>query len=303
MIKFRFGFFIAFGLVAQNNFLYAKTLQDAIEDQIEGRQQEYASAESARSFGIPIIVLEEPGEAERIRGQDEETRQREMEDVAAQKSMAESAKMVVWLTVLQIFLAFLGTIALIYSLILNRRATNAAIEASKSAREALGADRAWLLFDNFDLANISNSHVYGKDIRSGLGLTPRWKNVGRSPATGVVSNTEFKVILRDEPQLVVPDFELALPMHQNMGAATIGPGGVCQSQMQALDDVDTAKFKNQEIKILIHCRVWYYDVYHPETRRESVATIFCVFWGVRYNGGIEEPNIGFSPMGAQNYTR
>lgn len=181
---------------------------------------------------------------------------------------------------------------------LNRKATEAAVAAATVARDALGAERAWFVVDAFDIADISMSNMFGRFIKEGMGITVQWKNVGRSPAAKVCIRVASQLVT--ESTTTAPTFSLEPPTAEDIGSGVIGPGGRCGAQMCVLDDAETAQFKAHTAQYLIHCKIWYYDVFKPDKLRQTEITFGCMYNGkVQSSDGIKH-HISFTPVGLQN---
>lgn len=128
-----------------------------------------------------------PIEAVAASSKDHEKDKREIEDLAAQKRMAEAAEWVVALTVLQTVIGFFGTLAVIGALIWTIRGTKSAIAQAAAADENnqllrqshLAEVRPWI---DINAVPLGISHD-----ETGLRLKIRYtvSNIGHSPASNV----------------------------------------------------------------------------------------------------------------------
>lgn len=110
-------------------------IEDAGVSQTEGESGE------ASHFPLHIRIVAYPEEAERAERRAEDAAQRERDDLAAQQSMAESTEQIVVISLQKLILGAFGTsitaignFSLLYSLILNKRSTKAAIDAVEISR-------------------------------------------------------------------------------------------------------------------------------------------------------------------------
>jgi hypothetical protein len=132
MLK-RYGFIVfALGLFFAASSLAQESGEEALDQQTEVDGQN-AGKGSLAPLGLPVRILEDPEEAEGAKRAQSRAEQREIDDLVAQQNAAEAAEGAVKVGIAQTLLAFFGTVALIYSLNLNRRATKAAVKAVEIA--------------------------------------------------------------------------------------------------------------------------------------------------------------------------
>lgn len=125
--------------------------EQPIDQNTEGQGQQPSEAKPTPP-GFPIRILEEPEQSEGAKREQQEASQREIDDLQAQNLAAESAQGAYRVGIAQTALAFFGTLALIYSLYLNRRATNAAVDAVKvSERTGVAQVRAYVGFGTSEI--------------------------------------------------------------------------------------------------------------------------------------------------------
>lgn len=194
-----------------------------------------------------------------------------------------------------LLVAGIGTLGLYFSLILNRRATEAAVAAAAAAREAIGTERAWM--SPIDLVQRSfSTNTEGEGIRNGLVFEYEWKNSGRSPALDVWSFVDHRVSADRE---AVPEFRCE-PTHAK-SSRIVGPDCVHRTERRILNDTETTDFIKGAVFIHYYCRIFYRDVYSPEIERftEICGLISC-------RGVVASPDqkskldIAFLPRGPQN---
>jgi hypothetical protein len=111
--------------------------EEAKPDQPKSQGENQAEDHKSFEPSIPIRILENPKKSEADKRQEQEDTKREIEDLAAQKTMAKATEDIVWYTKLQLILAALGTAVLLYSLALTRMATSAAVNATEAAQNDL----------------------------------------------------------------------------------------------------------------------------------------------------------------------
>lgn len=153
--------------------------EEAKPDQAKSQGATQGAQDKTRPFSLPVRVIEYPEQSEADKRQQNESRQREVKDLAAQQSMADGTQDIVWLSKLQLFLASFGALALLYSLHLTR-------EATKAAKDAIHLDnRPWLDFEVKVASDVDRNDTdnYPKGI--GVDIQVVVTNYGKSPALGV----------------------------------------------------------------------------------------------------------------------
>ncbi|RUM05858.1 hypothetical protein [Rhizobium chutanense] len=110
---------------------------------------ELAQSANAQSYSVPVRIIEQPDsktETDRLREQAADDR--EIKDLSAQERMRDIAQDTFYLSIAQVVLTVAGTMGLLYSLLLARQSTRAAIAAvqltSKTSKDQL---RAYVLID------------------------------------------------------------------------------------------------------------------------------------------------------------
>lgn len=115
-------------------------------------------------------------------------------DLIAQEEMAKWAKLSFIVALVSSIVSGLGLLALIYSLLLNRRATSAAQSAVAVARETNESQsRAWLSA-TCQLEKPSEGITQGGIEGIYFNVSCQAKNHGRSPATGVSFHAEIALL-------------------------------------------------------------------------------------------------------------
>lgn len=139
-------------------------------------------------------VMRSQDETIAARIKDQRDERRADEDLNTQRRMADAAEEVVNLTRWQLWIAIAGTIAVVFNLVLARRANEAAVksasaamEGAKIARDSYVAEhRAWVKLEEVVLKHPTK---IGED---GIQLTVETaiRNVGRSPAFSVKARVQ-----------------------------------------------------------------------------------------------------------------
>jgi hypothetical protein len=256
--------------------------------------QEPAATRRAQTFSVPVTIISEPEETDRSNHDREKANQRDVEDLAAQKSMADSTIQIVkltedmlWLSKLQFALGFVGTGLLFYTLYLNWQSTDAAVKAAHS-------ERAWVTSNGFEHGFIRNGFIDKVPVRDGFLVVPKWQNTGRSPSISTEVFTSNRVIMPGEP---VPHFMLTRgPEEQSH--MSVGPGHGIVGMPSPLNDEDAAAVRSGKKRMIIYSRADYRDIYGQQRHTEVCAEV--EFNGEQEINGEKIPRIAFKPVGPQN---
>jgi len=145
-------------------------------------------------IGIPVRVISMPSAVE-DKQRSEASAKIEEENLNAQKSVAASTVAMVGLTKTQIFIAAIGTLGLLFSLILNWYATRAAslaataaMNSNRLAREIAWTDRRpWLSISTPEITSVHlvGSGFFGGDDSYWFEYSVKISNSGKTPAMKV----------------------------------------------------------------------------------------------------------------------
>jgi len=184
-------------LIAVVGWLIANPALSQQAEQQEPQSQGEGSAEQSNPtpFSVPVRILENPEQAEADKRSQQEASQREIEDLTAQQGMAKGTQDIVWLSKLQLALAFAGTLALLYTIALNRRATNAAVTANTNTLTAINQEqdnaqrqlRAYLSVTPAGIIKCVGEPTYEASVFI--------KNVGQAIATEVTAKIWARVLM------------------------------------------------------------------------------------------------------------
>jgi hypothetical protein len=221
----RYGVFVlAFGLILSAQ-VFAQSPDQAVDQQEEGDRQEQ-SQDSPAPLGFPVWILEDPEQAERSELQQGEAAQREIDDLVAQQNAAKAAEGAFKVGVAQTILAFFGTLALVYSLMLNRQATTAAVDAVTTSRKIGQAQtRAYVGLESTSLS-VSESRIYGKVT---------FQNFGQSTA----NEAKFRLMWSCQAGEFVQDWLTEAPMSRAVGS--MPPTGQVVRTFATNESLDTEK--------------------------------------------------------------
>ncbi|MEQ8481847.1 MAG: hypothetical protein RIC18_14410 [Hoeflea sp.] len=275
---------------------FAQSSEQPVDNQSKSDRQDDSSKSKAAPFGFPVRILEEPEESESSKRQQKESAEREEKDLVAQESMANSTEQIVLWTKLQFVLAAAGTLALLYTIHLNRRATKAAVEASDAARDALGAERAWIANNTITRAFLTNAVIDDVLEPEAFGFLLEWKNFGRSPAILREIISHHRITAPDEP---VPEFIMPETSFTPR-TSLIAPGVGFQSGIQAIRYSEYTQLQERKQRLYIYGRVRYSDTFNPELVRETQFCAELQFNGVEEGDGEERPRTFLNPVGPQN---
>jgi hypothetical protein len=270
---------------------FAQSPERPTPEKIERQRQEASSRDGASQFSLPVRILEEPDEAMDAKRQQQEGVQREKEDLIAQQSMARSTEEIVLWTRLQFLLALAGTGALLYTLRLNRKATNAAVAAAEAA---YGVERAWMSFHMHILKTIDNQWTDDGLVNLGkhFELSLVWRNEGRSPALNCNSRMVWQIV---DAADFVPKF------HRDTSeeGAIIGPGRDFSSPPVYFTPEQLAAIVRCEQFLFIYGAVTYNDFFSRERRHSEVCFRAMVYSTAPPNQPVI-PKISLIPAGDQN---
>jgi hypothetical protein len=172
----------------------------------------------------------------------------------------------------------------------------AAQQSAGAAIQALGADRAWIVFDNIPINQAAGGKIMGKDFDLAVFAQPVWRNRGRSPALqATIYATGILGGFADEP----PTFQAIWP--DPFVSMIAGPDQtIIGVQCPMVDDDMLAIFERRSAWF-VYSSVRYRDMFNPEIDRFSEVCI-----RIRYNGeftapnGVKGVNWEVAPIGLQN---
>lgn len=231
----------------------------------------------------------------------------EEEDLLAQRSMAESTEKMLYVSLIQIVLSVIGTIIVLYSLHLNRCATNAAITTSKIAADQFAADRPWISLLLYSAGPFINSIYDEKMINNGIIFRFTWINSGRSPALNIKAHTYIIALNREDYPLDAPiDYEMIFEhsrisrkINSDENVSALGPNMEFSSGVVILDDRDASLFREHKSRVFVYACVQYKDIYSTEMRKSECTYEFFYQSDTPQTGGAF-PMIAGIARGPQN---
>ena len=295
MLNSDWKFIIAFGLVFADQALAQQLPEQTIDQQDESGGQQQGQ-NSATPPGLPVRILEVPEQSEDAKRDQREAEQREIDDLVAQQMAAKAAEHSYQIGIAQTILAFFGTLALIYSLYLNRRATDAAVVASKAAMDALNSERAWMLPDGYACEPWTDIKIDGVQYSHALGFSMIWKNSGRSPAVHLSAYFDSKIIDLDDD---IPAF--FAPPYSGVKPGFVAPGGSTRTISHVIAGDELARLERGEVKLVVYSCTEYGTVASPDIPCRTEACFAIHINGeVNDASGRKAPNINMQPVGIQN---
>lgn len=264
-------------------------------NQAEGQRQESGGQAGPAPFSVPVRILEEPEESESAEREQQKATQREIEDLLAQQSMADSTKEIVFWTRLQVVLATLGTIALIYTILLNRKATLAAIRAADTARDAIGVERAWILLLGQSIYQMRDVVVNGVLHDQVVGFDLRWQNFGRSPAVNAVGYADFRIV---DAEKAIPKF-VATAKPDN-SSSVVAQGTWISTNTMTISMAEFEAIKEHKQFLYIYGIFTYEDTFHPGITRTTEGCYLGQFQLRGEEGAEPRPTLILFPKGTQN---
>ena len=170
-------------------------------------------SDATPSLSIPVRIVQQPDtetEADRVRQTEQDNRDKE--NLAVQKELANLASKTLQLSFWQLILGIVGAFGLLFTLILTRRSVRAAEEATVTTREMMRRQlRAYVLVEQVTIVAADNTNTK-------FGILVRFRNGGQTPAIGLEVIANIQTININDNK--IPQ----LPKHQNRPFSIL-PGG------------------------------------------------------------------------------
>ncbi|MBW8321565.1 MAG: hypothetical protein K0M49_15950 [Arenimonas sp.] len=251
-----------------------------------------------RPAAIPIRVVEDRADEERVKQRGEQTVIREWRDLDAQESMAASTEQLVniswWqlsLSVAGTLVAAVGTGGLVYSLILNKKATDAAIAAVDAARDALGAERAWVMMVGQTAYSSPNAFT-DTGLNEQIGIALRWRNDGRSPALNMKAHMQLSVTASSD---TLPDLSPHDAKDGEQGSV-LGPGSEVATGPVYIPRPLFDQLSRHEKALYVYGRVAYIDTFRQDVQRVTEG-LYLVEINMVADAGYPRPHFSLAPRG------
>lgn len=203
----------------------------------------------AKSYSVPVRIIEQPDtktDADRLREQVSE--EREAKDLAIQERMRDIAQNTFYFSIVQLLLTILGTGGLLYSLLLARHSTKAAVTAvqvtSQTARDQL---RAYVLVD---LSRI----VF--NAAGGASVIITFRNGGQTPALDMVIGCRMKTDEVNHPTPYPPP-----EFNPQMSRFSVLPDGSREKEVGPITPLQAGALVTGETIMSVWGEVRYRDIF------------------------------------------
>lgn len=247
---------------------------------------------------LPVYMIEDKAAAEAREHREAESRQHEIDDLAAQRGMNaatqainEATQRMALYTLWSTVFVGIGTGLLIITLYLTRQANSAAQAAAKVARDALGAERAWMNILGSTAVTMTDSHVDETFFEKAFGVAIRWQNDGRSPAVKVNLVITHQTV---DAENSIPKFDAPI---EYISSAIVGPGRQISTKIIGITPDQFDALMERKQFMYLYTRIEYEDVFAIGTTRNTEACQLCVFLK---KGDGSSFSVDLSPRGPQN---
>jgi hypothetical protein len=180
------------------------------------------------------------------------------------------------------------------------RDTEASIELSRratlAAEGANFAERAWIVLDQLDWINSTNTIIDGVAHKQAMGFSFRLVNVGRSPALNTSVFSAFAFFTEGEE---LPHFDA--PVSQESSNVVLGQGKTFNSPYRGFPRAKIDSLVGGR-RLAIYCRVNYVDIFTGDVQRCTELTLVVRKDGQRLDdeGKLVVPNLAQEFRGSQN---
>jgi hypothetical protein len=187
----------------------------------------------------------------------EAAEQRANSDLVAQESMADSTKEIVGISEWQLYVGGVGIVFLVLTLVLTAKATNAAVEANRIARKSAERQlRAYVTVEAIQTHPGDDPMAYKVE----------WKNTGQTPATDVVTYTNWESRID-----ALPD-DFAYPKALINDSAVLGPSQHMNAWTIFIPGQMIQRVRRDILRLFVWGAAEYNDVFEDAPRRR---TEFC----------------------------
>jgi len=190
---------------------------------------------------------------------------REFDDLAAQQKAALWAMIMGMAAIVGTVMSAVGVLLVWSTFKETRLGANAAIEAAKTARQALHGDRAWLMMSKINRVNLGNN-VVNRDgvilnITDSLGFQVSWTNFGKTPAARAEVYSHMLVWLDEAAE---PMFEEIV---RSPAEIAVSPGAIgLTTTPNVLSDEECIDFRQRRCKIKWRVAAFYNDIFTEDQR-------------------------------------
>jgi hypothetical protein len=218
-------------------------------------------------FRLPVVIIETPDQAAINDQRYQDSRQRELDDLSAQQSMAKSTARIEVYTLFEIGLAALGTVALVISLYLTTRALRITREFGMiQMRAYVFCEKTTIEWDESRVPTVTTQQ------RSIKMIVFHWRNSGLTPA----SKVEFKSTLLFLPGINYEDItekyidDTIAEMKQKPKYTWLAPGADLKTFTTSVPPEAVDKWQQGSAEIIIRGRAQYIDVFGQQHSSSSL---------------------------------
>jgi hypothetical protein len=221
---------------------------------------------SSLNFSLPVRIIENPEQAKRANETEKESRKHDQSDLEAQWKAADSAfdsakysKELLTISWWQFWLASAGTIALIYSIMLNRRATGAAITANSNTIKAIQQEQENAQRGLQAYLCASNARFITPTVSAPIEFEIKISNSGQTPAKNIAVNMEIWATRKNSPDIEIVSKAKRI---DRMGYMAPGLNGTFKIKpARTLNAVEMTEFSQGDIVFWATGRVDYVDAF------------------------------------------
>jgi hypothetical protein len=196
-------------------------------------------------------------------------------ELCSQIRAADAAEKQVELSFLQVWVGGISTAALLVTIILTVRATNAASRAAMAAEQSANSykfsERAWI---SHFATEVYKVRVQGNFV--GFGLKIWWKNAGRTPAPNSNCFVKHEFVAKESKE--IPRFKVTKATVSR--SSPVGPDIGFSSNEVSITIAEVMEIATQKKSLLLYSRVDYTDIFHPRKARHSEICCEVLFENV-----------------------
>jgi hypothetical protein len=175
-------------------------------------------------------------------------------------------------------------------------AAEGARDSAKATAQIAKSDRAWVCVEEITGSESINCFVDGIPSARALGITPKWRNVGRSPALRALVIGDSKITNLGE---AIPTFTPDRLFDQER--VTI-PSNIPVTSNLGFDEKTYTALEQRELRLFVYLAAFYFDVYSPDEEHITEVCVEVILNGkrIKKSDGTVEPNIVYRVIGQQN---
>lgn len=227
-------------------------------DQPEAETSEAATQEQWPPLPLPVQIVEEQAEKDARERIEEETRQREIDDLAAQRGMDEAAQRMANAAEVQTWIIAVGTVLVLATFIVTIAANRAAFAMVKTAEKT--AERQLRAY-----VSVEKAEMLFVEIGKPLQVKITFRNTGQTPARKFCLVTSVGY---DKPGLGPNNFSFEMP--DGSPTITLGANSPLEKYIdgpKSLDKTEIHSVLKEEMSIYVFGTAQYVDVF--DKRRQT----------------------------------